>query len=199
VYPRGVRIVVLALLVGCYRDAAPPPRNVATPPARTTIGLTPHGIGALTIATPVTLDGLKRALPQFEVRERRIDEYNTVLDVLDRGELLYYVVPNHDHTISEVHILSDRIVAWSGWRIGGVVPRRPEHDTLEPDDMGGCKCGELTADVAFAFTSSDTTLGASFGECTKNPNATVEFVNCPISGKIGRMVWIPSNWRALGP
>jgi hypothetical protein len=172
-----------------------PGKPVSAPDAE--IEITEHRIGALTHDTIATVEQLSQQLPGFDIRKRKV-EFSTVLDVYDHGELLYYVVPNHDHSISMVHISSRRVVdRVTGWRVGDIVK--------ETGDKG-CRCGELASDFAFAIAYPHW-VSPSFGSCQHvEPTYVPTFdptsdesgenpVSCPTSGTIERMVWYAPGSR----
>lgn len=125
-------LFAIALSCGCW-SGGPATETLSNTPAApdSRLLITPTGVGAIDARTRATLPMLQKRLAGFEVREVHGDtlEY----DVFAKGERLFYVIPNDDGTIFNVHAVSGKVaVSTHAWRVG-----EPFHGT---NDLTACEC-----------------------------------------------------------
>lgn len=98
-------------LAGCSAGAAPV-RTLSNTAAHAGAGaqftIDDDSMGPLTAATPATQEGVQAAIgARYTVKI--VDDHGPEVHVFLGDELLFYVIPNDDHTLFNVHCTSNRI------------------------------------------------------------------------------------------
>ena len=170
--------VVVALAAGCS-GAATQSTTTPTAPAAP-IMITANGIGALDAKTPATLIALRTQLAGYQVTPvNRVEGLE--FEVKQNGETLFFVIPDEDGKILNVHVTSAKFgVADHAWAIG---------KTLAPADATECECW---GDKPLCFKKGDK-IGASFdAHCEQYDTGLRQKVaNAPIA----RVVWSPMGFE----
>jgi hypothetical protein len=150
-----VRWWLLVTAAAC--SAAPSPQTVANKTERPATPVTYRvkltGVGPLDARSEATREGLRAALPDFEVKTHDLGgDSGIVFDVFDGDEKLFYVVPDEEEreddgtrrylkTIFTIFVTSPRIaVEGYSWRVGSPLE--------SATDLTRCECwgsGEVTA------------------------------------------------------
>jgi len=180
--PMSHRLVVMLLLAaGCGGHA--PPSTLAPPPPDPSTRITATGIGSLTGATPATLVGLRAQLAGLDVVPvNRVEglEY----EVRQGSDILYYVIPDENAKILNVHITNPRfVVADHAWGIG-----KP----LAASDASICECW---GDKPVCYKKGDHVAAAFDRECDEYE----ENLRSKVSKlAVTRVVWSPRGFEEGG-
>jgi hypothetical protein len=171
--------IALVLVAGCSGGAQTQQPTTPTAPAQQTM-ITANGIGTLTAATPATLIALRTQLAGYEVKPvNRVEGLE--FQVSQNGETLYFVIPDEDGKILNVHVTSPKFpVDNHPWGIG---------KTLGPADVTSCECW---GDKPLCFKKGEK-IGASFDtHCEQGEENLRQKIG---SAKIARIVWSPQGFE----
>ncbi len=133
----GKIVIMSSVVVGC----GGPTKPVAPPPAAPAgISINATAIGPVDAKTPATLAGLRASLAGYEVKP--VNQSRLQFDVWKDGERLFYVFPDPQGAVFNVHAVSAKItVANHPWHVGAPFPSEPGLVTASFD----CDCwGEQT-------------------------------------------------------
>jgi hypothetical protein len=116
------RVLALVTAAACGAATPPPKLSNEVPVAvgrMAVLALGAGSFGPITPMTPATQDALQRALGS-SVRIEPVDRHGTELHGFLGTELLFYVVPNDDETLFNIHAVSPKvsIVEHPDWVIG---------------------------------------------------------------------------------
>jgi len=160
----------------------------AKQPAPAPIHMSAQGVGSITAQTPATVDGVRAALPGYDVKQIDTPD-GPEIHVAQRGEDLFYVVPQTDgHHILNVHVTSARVTfGENGWQIGaafksGSLLTKCDCWGPHPDRPGHSVCYRKGDHVAVGFDR----------EC-RDEYEDLPAVVADLAGKpIKLLVWSPS-------
>ena len=175
------RLAVLLLLAGCggHAPAAPLAPAAPDPAAR----ITAAAIGPLTGATPATLVGLRAQLAGMEVVPVNRGE-GLEYEVRQGKDVLFYVIPDENAKILNVHVTSPKYtVVDHNWSIGV---------QLAAGDAQVCECW---GDKPVCFKKGDHVAAAfdrACGEYEENLRQKVS------KDPIARVVWSPRGFEEGG-
>lgn len=196
-----------AAIAGCGGPAKPPqpPPTQAPPPlppARA-IPLVPElqlseaGVAGVNGDTRATLVELRKKLAPDGYRVRP-DNHGTTLvfDVL-RGagkdaDQLFYVVPNDDGRLFNVHVTSTKIAsALHGWKVGG---------SLSDLSAMSCECwGEKGDEVATCFHPGEHVAVVYERACADMHFEEARNRKTLEGATVSRLVWQPEPWKVDAP
>jgi len=132
-----VRIVLALLVAGCgVSSVAPEPTlsNVDARPAerRGLFELEPGALGPITESTRANQEAIQAAVGS-RYMVKTIDDHGAELHVFLGDELLFYVIPNDDGSLFNVHCTSPRvaIIEHPEWVIGSAFVHSDVLDTCE--------------------------------------------------------------------
>ena len=101
------RLAALCVLAGCGAPAAPPAAPAPPPPPFFTIR--DRGIGPIGATTPANLTAIRELLGPKGFTVRPVNDGGVELHVYDGDEHLFYVIPNDDGSLFNVHVVSSHV------------------------------------------------------------------------------------------
>ena len=177
---RIVHAVLVVATSACWRNADDPPVMAKHGPAGL-FTINQAGFGPIDAKTPATLIALRQRLTGYDVRPSN-DGGSLSYDVYAGGERLFYVVPDDDGTVFNVHATSPKIaVADRSWRAGTQLAEAPVGLSCEcwgvDDDYTACYVKHEHIAVVFHFACQD--------QLGDNDSARDALVGVPVE----RVVW----------
>jgi len=113
---RSVHVAGLVVTGACWRGAAPPPPAPAHPAGE--FAMSQAAFGPLDAHSVATLVPLRQTFAGYDVRPVNDDD-TLEYRVFSGTEMLFYVVPDDDGTVFNVHATSPKIaVTDREWRVG---------------------------------------------------------------------------------
>jgi len=127
--PRVALATVVALIVACGGGTTKPTttqlsNSTTSPKGQTSstalFSITDDSIGPITGKTPANLTALRELLGKDGYDVRPVNNSGVELHVFLKDELLFYVIPNDDGTLFNVHAVSGKvdIAQHPQWKIG---------------------------------------------------------------------------------
>jgi hypothetical protein len=189
-------VLACALIAGCGGGSqVPPPKPPAPPPpvakvtAPAPLAVTDSGLAGIDAASRVTLVELRKELAAagYTVKPDN-NGMSLVFDVFRGEDQLFYVVPNEDGTLFNVHVTSTKIASPQGWHVGG---------SLSDLSNMSCECwGSQGDEVATCFHPGEHVAVVYERACSGM--ALNEERNRKVlqGATISRLVWQPKPWVA---
>jgi hypothetical protein len=182
-YNQPVRTVHAALVVvvsACWRNTEPPPVVPSHAP-NGVFTITEQGFGPIDAQTPATLIGLRQRLAGYDVKPVS-DGSSLTYDVFVGGERLFYVVPDDDGTVFNVHATSDKVaVADHPWRAGKLF-------TQLPADLS-CECWGLQDEFTACYRAREHVAVVFHRACSGLAGVDASAHRTLIGAEIERVVW----------
>ncbi len=183
---RGSPLLIGVLAVSCYTSAPAPPVTPAPAGPVPEMTIQASSIGPITVKTPGSLIGLRRALPGYDVKPAHLtlgpNTNRLGFNVYKDGEKLLHVLPDGKGGIFSVHAVSSKVVAADRpWKIGAKLSGVRAIST--------CKCWE--EEVVVCFKAGDHVAVSFARECGWDSYSTDEERQDLIGVPIQRVLWSP--------
>jgi hypothetical protein len=183
---RGSPLLIGVLAVSCYTSAPAPPVTPAPAGPAPEMTIQASSIGPITVKTPGSLIGLRRALPGYDVKPVHLmlgpNTNRLGFNVYKDGEKLLHVLPDGKGGIFSVHAVSPKVVAADRpWKIGAKLSGVRAIST--------CKCWE--EEVVVCFKAGDHVAVSFARECGWDSYSTDEERQDLIGVPIQRVLWSP--------
>ncbi len=187
-------VLSCALIAGCGGSPVPPPKPppVAPPPVAPVVkvpelAVAETGLAGLDGSSRVTLVDLRKQLAPagFQVKPDN-NGGALVYDVYRGDDQLFYVVPNDDNSLFNVHVTSAAIGSPNGWHVGG---------SLTDLANMSCECwGTAGDEVATCFHPGEHVAVVYERACSGMQLNDDRNRKVLVGATISRLVWQPKVW-----
>lgn len=121
-----IAATLVMLVAGCWSGTPPAlapaaPAPVVAKPPSALLTMNVSSLGPITGATPANLAALRALFAKDGFAVKEVDNAGPELHVSQGDELLFYVIPNEDGSLFNVHVVSPKvaIAEHPQWKIGG--------------------------------------------------------------------------------